>query len=78
MREGGRRYGYRGWGGRHFEQIEKWVRGVGVVSAEGLQAELPVHEDDGVAGFEEVFGGGGASRSCGWVSHGLRVGCYSK
>ena len=49
------------------EEIEKRVGRVGVVSAEGLQAELPVHEDDGIAGFEEVLCGGCASRSWGRV-----------
>lgn len=34
------------------------------MSTEGLEAELAVHEDDGVACFEEVFGGRCASGSC--------------
>ena len=39
------------------EEVEEGVRRVRVVPAEGLQAELAVHEDDGVARLEEVFGG---------------------
>lgn len=45
------------------EEVEERVGGVRVVSAERLQAELPVHEDDGVAGFQEVFRGRRATRS---------------
>jgi hypothetical protein len=54
------------WGGGAWldvEEIEKGVGGVGVVPAEGLETELAMHEDDGVACFEKVFGGGGTSSS---------------
>ena len=46
------------------EEIEKRVGRVGIVSAEGLEAKLPMHEDDGISGFEEVLCGCCASRSC--------------
>ena len=45
------------------EKVEKGVGRVGVVAAKGLQAELAVHEEDGISGFEKVLCGGGASRS---------------
>ena len=35
-----------------------------VMSAEGLQTELPMHEYDCIAGFEEVLCGRRSSRSC--------------
>lgn len=34
-----------------------------VMAAERLEAELAMHEDDRVAGLEEVLGGGGAARA---------------
>lgn len=39
------------------EKVEEGVGGVGVMPAVGLERELAVHEDDGVAVFEKVFGG---------------------
>ena len=45
------------------EKVEKGVGRVGVVAAKGLQTELPVHEDDGISGFEKVLCRGGASSS---------------
>ena len=44
---------FRRRGGRRLdvEEIEKRVRGVRVVSAERLETELPVHEDDCIARF---------------------------
>lgn len=44
------------------EEVEEGVGGVRVVPAERLQAELAVHEDDRVAGLEEVLGGRRAAR----------------
>ena len=46
------------------EEVEKRVRRVGVVAAERLQAELPVHEDDRVVRFEEVLRRGRATSPC--------------
>ena len=44
------------------EEVKEGVGGVRVVPAERLQAELAVHEDDRVAGLEEVLGGRRAAR----------------
>ena len=43
------------------EEVEEGVRGMGVVPAERLQTELPVHEDDGISGLEEVLCGRSAA-----------------
>ncbi len=40
-----------GMGGVNVQQIEEGIGGMGIVSAEGLQTELSVHEDDCIAGF---------------------------
>lgn len=47
-----------------FEEVQKRVRRMGVVAAERLQAELPVHEDDRVARFEEILRRGRATSAC--------------
>lgn len=36
------------------QQVQKRICGMGIVSAERLKTELSVHENDGVARFEEV------------------------
>lgn len=36
---------------------------VGIVTREGLQAKLTVHEDDGISSFKKVFGGGSTTGS---------------
>ncbi len=46
------------------EEVEERVRRVRVVPAERLQAELPMHEDDCVAGLEEVLRGRRPARPC--------------
>ena len=37
------------------KKIEERVGRVGIVSAERLEAKLPMHKDDGISGFEEVL-----------------------
>lgn len=42
-------------------EVQKAVGGVAVVPTVRKQRELPVHEDDGIAGLEKVLGRGGTS-----------------
>ena len=46
-----------GWniGVVNVEEVEERMGGMRVVSAEGLETELPVHEDDCIARLEEVL-----------------------
>ena len=45
------------------QEIEEAIGRMAVVAREGQQGELSVQEEDGVAGFEEIFGRGGAARA---------------
>ena len=47
----------------NLKKVKEGVGRMGVVPAEGLQTELPVHEDDGVPSLEEVLCGGRATRA---------------
>ena len=40
------------------------MRRVGIMSTERLKAELPMHEDNGISGFEKIFCGCGSSSTC--------------
>jgi hypothetical protein len=51
------------------EDIKKRVGGMGVMSAEWLKTELPMHEDDCISGFEEILGGCCATVSCFFLIH---------
>ena len=51
------------------EEVEKRVRRVRVVAAEWLQAELPMHENDCVARFEEIFGRRRTTSPCALCKH---------
>jgi len=46
-----------------FEEIEEGIGRVRIMPAERLQTELPMHEDNCISCFEEVFSRGSTSRS---------------
>lgn len=40
------------------EEVKKRICGMGIVATEGLKTELAVHEDNSIACFQEILGGG--------------------
>ena len=74
--------GYRRNGGRTFrrfaylKQVQERVRRMGIVSAEWLETELPVHEYHGITSFEEILCGRCSTSSLKVAVNGMHKRCH--